>query len=65
MIKPWADWCHTLRKNCETDWMAEGIPEYAYINWCGHTATVAKRHYLTVPDELFERVTGLEAPQNA
>ena len=52
---PWKSWCHTLRKNAETDW-AQRFPIYAVARWLGHSVTVSERHYLQVPEELFDKV---------
>jgi integrase len=53
----WADWCQVLRRNCETDW-AQKYPQYVVSYWIGHDITVSARHYLQVPEELYEKVAG-------
>ena len=45
-IEPYAKWCHTLRKNRESDWMASGFPFHVVVDWMGHSDEVARQHYL-------------------
>lgn len=54
-LEPWAKWCHTLRKNAETDW-AQRFPQYVVSYWLGHGIEVSEKHYLQVPKELYEKV---------
>src|SRR5690606_34491614 len=49
-IAPYAKWCHTLRKNRESDWMAAGFPFHVVVEWMGHSDEVARQHYLRVND---------------
>jgi len=42
------------RRNCETDW-AQVYPQYIASKWIGHGIEVSARHYLQVPDELYEK----------
>ena len=44
----------TLRQSCETEW-AERFPQHAVSAWMGHSEQVSRKHYLMVPDELFDR----------
>ena len=44
----YAKWCHTLRKNRESDWMAAGFPFHVVVEWMGHSDEVARQHYLRV-----------------
>ncbi len=53
-MEPWPDLFHTLRKNCETDW-AMKFPQHVVAAWAGQDKEVAERHYLAVPDELFDK----------
>ena len=46
---------HTLRKNAETDW-AQRFPQYVVSYWIGHSIEVSEKHYLQVPEELYEKV---------
>lgn len=48
---------HTLRKNCETEWMAEH-PIMDVCAWMGHSATVASEFYVRVKPESVAKVTG-------
>ncbi len=43
-----------LRQSCETEW-AQEFPQHAVSAWLGHSESVSRKHYLMVPDELFER----------
>ena len=51
-------WCHTLRKNCETDWMAEH-PAMVVTEWLGHSVQVAMQHYVRAENRDFERAAGV------
>ena len=44
-VEPWARWCHTLRKNCATDWGHE-VPLHVVSEWLGNSPVVAMKHYL-------------------
>ncbi len=44
----YAKWCHTLRKNRESDWMDAGFPFHVVVEWMGHSDEVARQHYLRV-----------------
>jgi integrase len=57
-LSAWARWCHTLRKNCETDW-AQRFPQYVVSAWIGHDITVSGEYYLQVPVELYDKAAGL------
>lgn len=41
-------WCHTLRKNRESDWINGGFPFHVVVEWMGHSDEVARQHYLRV-----------------
>ena len=47
-VEPYAKWCHTLRKNRESDWIAAGFPFHVVVDWMGHSDQVARQHYLRV-----------------
>ena len=47
-IPEYSKWCHTLRKNRESDWMAAGFPFHVVVEWMGHSDEVARQHYLRV-----------------
>ena len=53
-LEPWGKWCHTLRKNAETD-LAQLFPQYVVSYWIGHSIEVSEKHYLQVPEELYEK----------
>ncbi len=47
-IENYEKWCHTLRKNRESDWIAAGFPFHVVVEWMGHSDEVARQHYLRV-----------------
>ena len=49
-VKPYAKWCHTLRKNRESDWIAAGFPFHVVVEWMGHSDEVARQYYLRVDE---------------
>ena len=51
-MEPWGKWCHTLRKNAETD-LAQLFPQYVVIYWIEHSIEVSEKHYLQVPEDLY------------
>jgi len=64
-VQMWEATWQTLRRSCEIEW-AQTYPQFAVSRWIGHSITVSGRHYANaVPDELFDRVAGLKAAQNA
>ena len=63
-LVPWPRWCHTLRKNCETDWAGEH-PIHVVAEWLGNSPEVAMKRYLKPKDSDFRRVTGLTEPPAA
>ncbi len=50
----------TLRSSCETEW-SEECPAHAAAAWLGHGEAVARKHYLQVPLEWFDRAAGIGA----
>ena len=54
-LKKWKDAFKVLRRNCETDW-AQQYPQYVVSAWLGHGIEVSARHYLQVPEELYNKV---------
>jgi len=52
-----------MRRNSETDW-AQRFPQYAVSTWIGHDITVSATHYLAVPEELYEKVSGAGTETN-
>jgi integrase len=63
-LERWADWCNVLRKNCETDW-AQKYPQYVVSVWLGHGIEVSARHYLQVPEELYQKVAATNDAETA
>jgi len=53
-----------MRRNCETDW-AQVYPQYVVSAWIGHGIEVSARHYLQVPQELYDRVAATNQAQTA
>ena len=60
----WKDAFKVLRRNRETDW-AQEYPQYVVSRWMGHDIRVSDRHYLQVPEELYEKVAKANESQNA
>jgi integrase len=59
-LDAWKDAFQVMRRNCETDW-AQKFPQYAVSEWIGHDITVSATHYLAVPEELYQKVSGVSA----
>lgn len=56
-LKAYSKPFHTLRKNCETEWM--GIaPVLDVASWLGHSPTVAADHYTRPTAESVGKITG-------
>ena len=60
-IAPWEDLFQTLRRSCESEW-AMTHPQHAVSKWIGHSMAVSERHYLQIPDALYDAVS--QAPRN-
>jgi len=60
MGEAWAKPYHTLRKNCETDWLA-AYPVMDVCRWLGHSPTVAMKHYHQTTASTMRRAAGLVA----
>jgi len=61
-LKKWKDAFKVMRRNCETDW-AQKYPQYAVSAWIGHNIQVSARHYLQIPQELYDKVAGTKNEQ--
>ncbi len=55
-LERWSDWCHVLRKSCETDW-AQKFPQYVVSTWSGHSIDVSAQYYLQVPEQLYKKAS--------
>jgi integrase len=55
-IAPWEDLFQTLRRSCETEWAIKH-PQHAVSKWIGHSMAVSERHYLQIPDSLYDAVS--------
>lgn len=64
-LKPWPKVWHNLRATRETE-LAERWPKHVVCAWIGNSRLVARKHYLQVTDEHFERAAtaGEQAAQN-
>ncbi|MFC1634813.1 tyrosine-type recombinase/integrase [Planctomycetota bacterium] len=60
----WKDAFKVMRRNCETDW-AQRYPQYAVSAWIGHGIEVSAKHYLQVPEELYDKVAATNKAQTA
>jgi hypothetical protein len=58
-LEPWPRLFQNLRSSRETE-LASEYPLHAATYWIGNTAPIAERHYLQIPDSLYEK-----AVQNA
>lgn len=63
-LEKWKDAFKVMRRNCETDW-AQVYPQYVVSTWIGHGIEVSARHYLQVPEELYEKVATTNKPPTA
>jgi len=63
-LEKWKDAFQVMRRNCETDW-AQEYPQYAVSCWIGHDIRVSARHYLQIPQELYDRATAAKSVQTA
>ena len=61
-LKPYKKWCHTLRKNRKADW-TQTYPEYVVCSWMGNSSEVARKHYLAIPELLYNEAAGSETEQ--
>jgi Phage integrase family len=52
-IQAWDDLFQTLRRSAET-WLAERWPQHAVSTWMGHSMRVSDKHYLSVPESLYD-----------
>ena len=46
-----------FRQSCESEW-AMTFPQHAVSAWLGHSEAVSRKHYLQVPEELFNCAIG-------
>lgn len=63
-LEKWKDAFQVMRRNCETDW-AQTYPQYVVSTWIGHGIEVSARHYLQVPEELYEKVAATNKASTA
>ncbi len=54
---PWPKLFQNLRATRETE-LAETWPEHVVTKWIGHTTAVARKHYLQVTEDHFDRAAG-------
>ncbi len=62
-LKPWPKLFQNLRSTRETE-LAERWPEHVVCAWIGNTKAVARKHYLQVTEEHFERAVLVPAAKN-
>ena len=48
----------TCRQSCETDW-ARTYPGHVAAAWLGHSEDVSRKHYLTIPEDVFDAAAGM------
>jgi len=63
-LEKWKDAFKVMRRNCETDW-AQRYPQYAVSAWIGHGIEVSAKHYLQIPEELYEKVAATNGARTA
>ncbi len=63
-LKPWPRLFQNLRSTRQTE-LAESFPLHVVTAWIGNSQVVAKRHYLQVTDEHFEKAAGKSAQNPA
>ncbi len=56
-VATYAKWCHTLRKNRESDWISSGFPFHVVVEWMGHSDEVARQYYLRVNEADLDAAT--------
>ncbi|MEX1095362.1 MAG: site-specific integrase, partial [Planctomycetales bacterium] len=60
-LQPWPKLFHNLRSTRQTE-LEESFPSHVVCAWLGNSEPIARRHYLQVTDEHFDRAA--EALQN-
>lgn len=53
-LEPWPKLFNNLRASCRTE-LEERFPSHVIDGWLGHSAAVAKKHYLQTTDDHWER----------
>lgn len=57
-LDPWEKPLHTLRKNCQQDWLAQ-YPEPDVAKWMGNSPLVGRIHYHKVESQAFQQATSV------
>ena len=57
-LQRWPRPFQVCRQSLDTEWKMT-YPDHAVDEWLGHSREVSGKHYLMVPDELFDQVAGL------
>lgn len=57
--EPWERIFQSLRANCESEWLAAGLPVFDVAKWMGHSPQVAFKHYHMVTSASEERLRAL------
>lgn len=63
-VVPWDKWCHTLRKNCETDWQRK-LDVAAFTEFFGHSPQVALNHYTRAEPVDFQKISHPKQAQDS
>jgi hypothetical protein len=58
-LKPWPRLFHNLRSSLQTE-LEENSPTHAVCAWLGNSPDIARKHYLQVMDEHFERAIRMQ-----
>lgn len=62
-ISPWPRLFHNLRASLETDLARDGYAPHVYTAWLGNSEAVARKHYLKVTEDDFDRAAGEISPK--
>jgi len=60
-IEAWDELFQTLRQSCEME-LSLSFPQHAVSAWLDHSEKVSKKHYLMIPDEVWDRASELVDP---
>ncbi|MBI1312017.1 tyrosine-type recombinase/integrase [bacterium] len=59
-VEPWPKLFHNLRATRQTE-LEESFPSHVVCRWLGNSESIARKHYLQLTDEHFERAVGPSA----
>lgn len=59
-LEPWPKLFNNLRASCRTE-LEERFPSHVIDSWLGHSTAVAKKHYLQITDDHWDRAAEMPA----